>query len=390
MVLDTTRRPAAPVHARRAVALLWLALSPACLGPGVASELQDAGDNAAADAVDAGRERLDGGRSPVDGRTAPDSGGDRPLTDAGGLVADGGDHQAGGRGRDAGGEDGSARDAGGNPPDAGDDGGRERDAGRSAPDAGVEVPPGYVLVWSDEFDVPGPPDPTSWRFEGGFVRNHELQWYQAQNATVRDGLLVIEGRREHVVNPDYEAGSTDWKRSRQAAQYTAASLLTSGLRTWQYGRFELRARIPTDAGLWPAWWTLGQSGEWPSNGEIDIMEYYRGMLLANVACGTTTRWVAKWDASTTALSSLGADWPSSFHVWSMDWDETTITLFLDGAQLNSVPLSSMLNPDGTSPFRQPHYLILNLAIGGDNGGDPASTPFPVRYEIDYVRVFQRR
>jgi beta-glucanase (GH16 family) len=245
-------------------------------------------------------------------------------------------------------------------------------------------------VWSDEFDVDGTPDPKNWTYEKGFARNEELQWYQPDNATVRDGLLIIEGRKERVANPNYQAGSSDWKTNRQYAEYTSTSMTTWNLQSWQYGRFEMRARIPTSAGMWPAWWTLGVSGEWPSNGEIDIMEYYKGNVLANVACGTSTRWSAKWDSSTTSLSSLGGStWTASFHVWRMDWDQQTIDLYLDDTLLNSVPLASMLNADGTSPFQQKHYMLVNLAIGGANGGDPSGTTFPVKYEVDWIRVFRK-
>jgi beta-glucanase (GH16 family) len=119
------------------------------------------------------------------------------------------------------------------------------------------------------------------------------------------------------------------------------------------------------------------------------MEFYNGNVLANVACGTATRWTAKWDGSSKAIASLGANWSSNFHIWRMDWDDQNINLYLDDALMNGVPLSSMLNSDGTSPFKQKVYMILNLAIGGDNGGDPSSTTFPVQYEVDYVRVFQK-
>ena len=206
----------------------------------------------------------------------------------------------------------------------------------------------------------------------------------------KGGLLVIEGRKERVSNPNYQAGSSDWKTNRQYAEYTSTSMTTWNLQSWQYGRFEMRARIPTGAGMWPAWWTLGVSGEWPSNGEIDIMEYYKGNILANVACGTSTRWQAKWDSSTKSVSSLGgAAWAAKFHVWRMDWDDQKIDLYVDDLQMNTTALSSMLNADGTSPFKQKHYMLVNLAIGGVNGGDPAGTTFPVKYEVDWIRVFQK-
>jgi hypothetical protein len=137
--------------------------------------------------------------------------------------------------------------------------------------------------------------------------------------------------------------------------------------------------------MWPAWWTLGVSGEWPSNGEIDIMEYYNGKILANVACGTSTRWSAKWDSATRAVN---ASWAASYHVWRMDWNSTKIDLYVDDSLMNTSNLSDMLNADGTSPFLQNAYMIVNLAIGGNNGGDPSGTTFPQQYLIDNIRVFQ--
>jgi beta-glucanase (GH16 family) len=88
----------------------------------------------------------------------------------------------------------------------------------------------------------------------------------------------------------------------------------------------------------------------------------------------------------------GAAWAAAFHVWRMDWDETSITLFCDDQLLNKVELQQLTNKDGSgiNPFKQPHYMLLNLAIGGTNGGDPANTPFPARFEVDYVRVYQKR
>lgn len=251
------------------------------------------------------------------------------------------------------------------------------------------LPPGYALVWADEFDVDGPPDPKNWTFEHGFVRNHEVQFYQPDNAVVRDGLLVIEARRESVPNPKHRAGSDNWKEKAERSTCTSSSLLTRGLREWKYGRFELRARIPTGPGLWPAWWTLGVDGEWPSNGEIDIMEYYRGKVLANVASGTPQRWKAKWDSRTVPLAELGGEaWAGEFHVWRMDWTRDNIRLYLDDRLLNETKVADTKNPDGSHPFRQPHYMILNLALGGDNGGELAESSLPAKFEIDWVRVYQ--
>jgi beta-glucanase (GH16 family) len=120
------------------------------------------------------------------------------------------------------------------------------------------------------------------------------------------------------------------------------------------------------------------------------MEYYRGMLLANVAWGGPRRWQPIWADTRKPIASFGAGWSAAFHVWRMDWDARTIVLSVDGLRLNQVDLSRTINQDGTNrnPFDQPHYVLLNLAVGGTQGGDPSKTEFPARFEIDHVRVYQ--
>lgn len=248
---------------------------------------------------------------------------------------------------------------------------------------------GYRLVFFDEFNIDGPPDTSNWRFEKGFVRNHEAQWYQEENAYCADGNLVIEAKRVHLKNPNYKQGSRDWKTNREFIDYTSSSINTAGKKSWKYGRFEMRAKIDVSAGLWPAFWTLGVQQEWPRNGEIDIMEYYRGDILANVATGTEKRFVARWYAKKKKVNTFDEDWGERFHVWRMDWDSLEIKLYVDDLLLNRVPLDSLYNPDGSNPFRQPHYILVNMAIGGDNGGDPSETDFPKKYIIDYIRVYQK-
>lgn len=255
----------------------------------------------------------------------------------------------------------------------------------------AQPPPGFELVWADEFNIDGPPDPKKWTYERGFVRNHELQFYQPDNARVKGGLLVIEARREAVPNPRHKPGSADWKEKDAASTFTSASILTRGLHQWTYGRFEMRGRIDVRPGLWPAWWTLGVEREWPHNGEIDIMEYYRGKLMANFAWGTPQRWEAKWDSEATPLEKLGGKgWAKEFHVWRMDWTRDNLRLYVDNRLLNDIRVTEAKNPDGFLPFRQPHYMILNLALGGDNGGPVDGTAFPARFEVDWVRVYQER
>lgn len=255
---------------------------------------------------------------------------------------------------------------------------------------------GMKLVWADEFNTNGKPNPQFWKFEKGFVRNEELQWYQEENATCTNGVLLFEGRREEISNPKYQAGSKSWKTNREFAQYTSSSINTHGLKQWLYGHFEIRARIDTTLGSWPAIWTLGVEKQWPSNGEIDVMEFYRvdqePTILANVAWGTNQQFVGKWHTERIPFAHFAAkdsDWHEKFHIWRMDWTPESIKLYLDDELLNTTLLSETLNPDGFNPFQQPHYLLLNLAIGG-NGGNPDKSKFPVRYEVDYVRIYQKK
>ena len=261
---------------------------------------------------------------------------------------------------------------------------------------------GMRLVWSDEFDTDGRPS-KDWIYEQGFQRNQEAQWYQRQNAYVKDGCLVIEGRREHWRNPNYMAGSNDWRTNREFIEYTSSSLTTRLSQQFLYGRFEIRAKIPTATGAWPAIWLLGNKWEWPQNGEIDIMEYYikngKPSILANACWGSGQRWNAVWDSEAipfTHFTDKDPEWADKFHVWRMDWDEHYIRIYLDDELLNEIDLSKTQNGgyggNRENPFanRVPgfkHYLLLNLALGG-NGGEPDISQFPLRYYIDYVRVYQ--
>ncbi|QEC69126.1 glycoside hydrolase family 16 protein [Panacibacter ginsenosidivorans] len=254
---------------------------------------------------------------------------------------------------------------------------------------------GFTLVWHDEFNNTGKPDTTNWIYEHGFVRNEELQWYSEANANCKNGVLLIEGRKEKIKNKNYNAASADWRLKRAYAEYTSASIQTRGLHQWQYGCFEIRARIDTAKGAWPAIWTLGVNGKWPANGETDIMEFYRikqePVMLANTAWGTGKRYVANWHTEIkplTYFTAKDAAWVKKFHVWKMEWDKESIKLFLDDELLNITSLDKTINVDGSNPFLQPQYILLNLAMGG-NGGDPSAMQQPITYEVDYVRVYQK-
>ena len=258
---------------------------------------------------------------------------------------------------------------------------------------------GWKLVWNDEFDVDGRPDAKKWDYERGFVRNYEMQWYAPENAFVRDGKLVIEARPADFPCPAYREGNKNWRNSREKVQWTSASLITKGKYTFQYGRLEVRARIPVCMGAWPAIWLLGTEHPWPANGEIDVLEYYqhKGVptILANACWAGDTEEDAEWDSSYTPLSHFterDPAWAKRFHVWCMDWDKDFIRLYLDDELLNEIDLKRTINGKsrgtGINPFHYQQYLLLNLALD-TRVKELTPADFPMRYEVDYVRVYQK-
>jgi len=238
------------------------------------------------------------------------------------------------------------------------------------------TPIGGAPVWADEFDRDGLPDRSRWDYEVGFIRNNERQYYtreRAENARVENGLLVIEARRERF----------------EGADYTSASLTSRA--NWTYGRIEVRARLPKGRGTWPAVWTLGanigQAG-WPACGEIDIMEHVGfdpGRVHANIH--TTAYNHVKQTNKGNNILVPGAD--GAFHVYAAAWTPDSIAMSVDGQQYFT--FSKEPGGDSVWPFDKPQYLILNLAIGGNWGGQRGidDAAFPARYEVDYVRVFGR-
>lgn len=254
------------------------------------------------------------------------------------------------------------------------------------------------LVWSDEFNVDGKLSDRCWNYENGFVRNHEDQWYQSDNAYCKDGLLIIEARKDSFPNPRFNPVSRRWDENRPKINYTSSSVNTKGKFEFTFGTVEVKARIPVFSGAWPAIWTLGTTMQWPSCGEIDVMEFYRindvPHILANAAWGTNELYKAQWNSRKVPFSQFlekDSEWASKFHVWKMIWDDVAIKIFLDEELINEIPLSSTVNGSlgqYANPMKQPHYLLLNLALGGDNGGAIDESAFPMRYEIDYVRIYQ--
>jgi beta-glucanase (GH16 family) len=330
-----------------------------------------------------------GGSAPKGG-----AGGASAAGGAGGLPATGGAGGAKGGTNGGGGAKGGAGGAtatggAGGASASGGAGGSAAGASGAAggPPQQITTPGGtWNLAWSDEFNGSGAPDPSNWGYEKGFVRNQELQWYQPDNATVSGGLLTIAAQQVHILNPNYVAGSSDWKKSRQYYDYTSTSMTTSGKHSFQFGRFEMRAKIDIRQGSWPAFWILGDGTGWPQSGEVDIMEYYANKVLANVCTPNGSN--CTWDSTNQSPASLGSTWADNFHVWAMEWDATTINLYLDDKMVNTYSVSTANstnpNPYATKKF----YVLVNLAIGA-NGGDPSGTTFPITYQVDYVRVYQK-
>lgn len=259
---------------------------------------------------------------------------------------------------------------------------------------------GWQLVWHDEFDTDGVPDAARWNYERGFVRNQEQQWYAPENVYQRDGHLVIEARPADFPCPTYEAGSKDWRHQRERIQWTSGAVETRESFSFLYGRLEVRARIPVALGAWPAIWLLGKGQPWPSNGEIDLMEYYQHAgqptVLANACWGSDREYVGQWDSSYTPLThftSADPAWAEHFHTWLMDWNEDFIRLYLDGELLNEIDLARTINGrahgEGLNPFHQPQFILLNLALD-TRVKTYDLRHFPMRYEVDYVRVYQRQ
>jgi len=260
----------------------------------------------------------------------------------------------------------------------------------------VTAPPSVVgmqLMWNDEFNVNGAPNTAYWKPETGFVRNQELQYYQLKNASCSGGVLFITGKRDTVVNTKYVRGSTDWRYKDSLAYWSSASLITQGLKTFQYGRIDVRARIDTTYGAWPAIWQKGITGSWPACGEVDIMEFYNKKVYANAIYGAVgaPNYGKCVNKSIATVTNGDSNWAKKFHLWTEIWTADTLKLYLDGVLMNQVLISSIANPAGTSPangFQQQHFFLLNLAIGS-NGGTPRARTSQITYEVDYIRVYQK-
>lgn len=249
-------------------------------------------------------------------------------------------------------------------------------SGSGAPEAAGSALPGRELAWSDEFDGSAI-DRSSWTFDlgAGGWGNGEAERYtdRPENARVEDGCLVIEARREKY----------------QGSYYTSARLKTQGLRSFKYGRVEARIKLPGGAGIWPAFWLLGEgigSAGWPACGEIDIMEHIgkdpKGVY------GTIHGPGYSGAQGLSKRLDAGADVSEGFHVYAIEWGPASIRWYFDGKEYAS---ASPADVEGKAwAFDGGFFVILNLAVGGGWPGPVAlDTPFPSRMLVDYVRVYSR-
>ena len=281
---------------------------------------------------------------------------------------------------------------------------------------------GWKLTWSEEFDGTGVPSRDVWSPEVGFIRNHEPQYYtdmREENCCQKDGALVITARKEVFPNADYGKQKSGWKYGIKEARYTSADIVSK--RTFLYGRIEIRAQLPNGQGAWPALWTLGDClrkpkddpdyWNWPCCGEIDLVEIWGNNPCRVAACLHTSDagWKTKANehhkvtgGGDRTFKGPGENPGEGFHIYTLDWYEDKLVMFYDGKRYGGATLSRSDWPDGSNPFRKPHFLLMNLALGGwgnkvvdEDWTDPKTgktvpaAKFPMEMKVDWVRYYTR-
>ena len=246
--------------------------------------------------------------------------------------------------------------------------------------------PGWQLVWNDEFDTPGLPDPSKWDHDTEYNQrgwwNAELQYYsrnRSENARVADGTLIITARQERLTQMADYGGQN----------YSSARLMTRGRASWTYGRFEVRAKLPCTLGTWPAIWMLGTGGVWPNDGEIDIMEQ-KGFSVQDKqqVLGTVHTLAQNGGAGPSGTRNL-ANACTDFNTYHLEWDASRILIGVNGQQVLSYPKPLNAGYDRW-PFDRPQYLLLNVAVGGNLGGPVDNRNLPASMVVDWVRVYTKR
>lgn len=224
------------------------------------------------------------------------------------------------------------------------------------------------LVWAEEFDG-NSVNSSNWGYDlgGGGWGNNEKEYYQAANATVTNGNLVITAKKQRV----------------KSNAYTSARLKTQGKREFTYGRVEARIKLPMGQGLWPAFWMLGaniSSVSWPACGEMDIMEHINTENKIYATIHWNNNGYASYGGNTTST-------PADYHVYAIDWDAASIRWYIDGVQYHEANILNNIN--GTEEFHKPFFIILNFAVGGNWPGQTIDeSKLPANMFVDYVRVYQ--
>lgn len=236
---------------------------------------------------------------------------------------------------------------------------------------------GYELVWAEEFDVDGAPNPENWTHEvwdKGRVNNEEQEYVDSrENTFVEDGILHIRAIKE-------------------GDRITSGRLVTRGKHEWLYGKVEARLKVPAGLGTWPAFWMMpakSNYGGWPKSGEIDIMEfvgYQPGTIHGTVHTGKYNHTINTQKGTNTPVPTCADD----FHIYTLEWSEERIDISADGVVYFSFE-NDGAGDTGTWPFNHPFYVILNLAFGGNWGGAEGVDydVLPCEMLVDWVRVYQK-
>jgi beta-glucanase (GH16 family) len=228
------------------------------------------------------------------------------------------------------------------------------------------------LVWSEEFNTDGPPDTSAWAYDIGHGDNgwgnQERQYYTSapENVFVKNGKLTIRAMKKD-------------------GAWTSSRLKTQGKRSWTYGRFVFRAKLPSGKGTWPALWMLGEninSVGWPACGEIDIMEHVgRNPTVVQSALHTPASHGETINKDATTVPTFD----SKFHVYEARWSKDQIEFLVDDKTYYTY--KPEIKNDETWPYDAPFFILVNIAMGGGFGGDIDPTLESVQMEIDYIRVY---
>lgn len=232
-----------------------------------------------------------------------------------------------------------------------------------------------TLLWSDEFNVDGVVSNSKWSYDvgGNGWGNNELEYYTSGlNDSVKNGILNIVARKE----------------SFGGKNYTSARIVSKNKGDWQYGRFEIRAKLPKGRGTWPAIWMLPTDnfyGVWPNSGEIDIMEHV-GYDPEKVHFNLHAK--AFYGANGRGGSKMIPGAMDAFHVYRLDWAPYGIRGYMDGEKVFEYS-----NPYASSdywPYDKKFHMLINIAVGGNWGGAQGvdDAVFPATMQVDYVRVFK--